>query len=107
MFVKRNNSITSIFTFTFPQLENKLVAFQNSEGGQLNEREFKDALESLLPLSNERTRRRLYMQAEKAVRWDGIVGAVPIMRLARILFVKPFDELCYILKTITSNTSNC
>lgn len=68
----------------FHDLENKLVAFQNSEGGQLNEREFKDALESLLPLSNERTRRRLYMQAEKAVRWDGIVGAVPIMRLAQI-----------------------
>merc|ERR1712154_87312 len=29
-------------------------------------------------------RRRLYMQAEKAVRWDSIVGAVPIMRLAQI-----------------------
>ena len=66
------------------------MAFQTVEGGQLNEKEFKDALESLLPLSNERVRRRLYMQAEKAVRWDGVIGAVPIMRLARILLLSTF-----------------
>ena len=76
-----------ITCFCFLQLENKLVAFQTSEGGQLNEREFKEALDNLIPLCNERTRRRMYMQAEKAVRWDGIIAAVPIMRLARILHI--------------------
>ncbi|RUS88807.1 hypothetical protein EGW08_003437 [Elysia chlorotica] len=68
----------------FHDLENKLVPYQSSESGQLTEREFREALDSLLPLSNERVRRRLFMQSERAVRWDGVLNGVPIMRLAQI-----------------------
>ncbi|XP_012934651.1 uncharacterized protein LOC101853915 [Aplysia californica] len=82
----------------FHDLENRLVAFQTSEGGQLNEREFKEALDSLLPLSNERTRRRLYMQAERAVRWDGIIAAVPIMRLAQISGYLALQQITNLVK---------
>ena len=67
------------------QLENKLVPFQSSESGQLTDKEHKDALDSILPLCNERVRRRLFVEAEKAVMMDGVLNAVPIMRLARIL----------------------
>jgi hypothetical protein len=67
------------------QLENKLVPHQSSESGQLTDREHKDALDNIVPLCNERMRKRLFLEAEKAVIQDGVLNAVPIMRLARIL----------------------
>ncbi|KAK7110079.1 uncharacterized protein [Littorina saxatilis] len=71
----------------FLDLENKLVPFQSSESGQLNDKEHKDALDGILPLCKERVRRRLFLEAEKAVMMDGVLDAVPIMRLARILLL--------------------
>ena len=63
------------------------MPFQSSESGQLTDKEHKDALDNILPLCNERVRRRLFLEAEKAVMMDGVLNAVPIMRLARILAV--------------------
>lgn len=68
----------------FLDIENKLVSHQSAEGGQLTDREHKDALDNIVPLCNERFRRRLFLEAEKAVMMDGVHGAVPIMRLAQI-----------------------
>ncbi|KAK7494886.1 hypothetical protein BaRGS_00013765 [Batillaria attramentaria] len=72
----------------FQDLENKLVPFQSSESGQLTDKEHKDALDNIVPLCNERVRRRLFVEAEKAVKLDGVLNAVPIARLARILLWK-------------------
>lgn len=52
----------------------------------LTDKEFKEALDGILPLSNERMRRRLFEESERAVEAEtGIMGTVPIMRLAHIL----------------------
>ena len=42
-------------------------------------------MDSILPLTNDKLRKRLFLEAEKAVRMDGTENVVPIMRLARIL----------------------
>lgn len=68
------------------------MPFQSSESGQLTDKEHKDALDSILPLCNERVRRRLFLEAEKAVMMDGVLNAVPIMRLARILCSDKLSE---------------
>lgn len=78
-------SLSSFSSISLMQLESRLIPFQIEGRKQLNEREFREALDNLLPLCNELTRRRLFMQSERAVEWDGIVGAVPIKRLSRIL----------------------
>ncbi|XP_059165212.1 uncharacterized protein LOC131947844 isoform X2 [Physella acuta] len=82
----------------FHDLENKLVAYQVSENGQLNEAEFKEAVDNLMPLSNERLRQRLYLQAEKAVESDGIIKAVPIMKLAQISGYLALQQVTSVVK---------
>ncbi|XP_076436241.1 uncharacterized protein LOC143275834 [Babylonia areolata] len=82
----------------FLDLENKLVPFQSSESGQLTDREHKDALDSIVPLCNERLRRRLFVEAEKAVMMDGVLNAVPIMRLAQISGYLALQQITAIIK---------
>ncbi|KAL8603228.1 hypothetical protein ACOMHN_046234 [Nucella lapillus] len=82
----------------FLDLENKLVPFQSSESGQLSDKEHKDALDSILPLCNERLRRRLFLEAEKAVVMDGVLNAVPIMRLAQISGYLALQQITAIIK---------
>ncbi|ESO98340.1 hypothetical protein LOTGIDRAFT_159143 [Lottia gigantea] len=69
----------------FLENENQLVAFQSQESNQLNEKEYKEAMDNLVPLCNEKLRERLYCEAEKAMAADGVDNAVSIMRLAHIL----------------------
>ena len=73
-------------TFLF-QFENKLLPFKTHDAGQqvLTEKEFMDAIDQFVPLSNEKLRKKLYWESETAVRFDGLRDVVPISRLARIL----------------------
>lgn len=82
----------------FHDLENKLVPFQGSESGQLTDKEHKDALDNVVPLSNERVRRRLFIEAEKAVMLDGVLNAVPIMRLAQISGYLALQQITTIIR---------
>lgn len=82
----------------FHDLENKLVPFQSSESGQLTDKEHKDALDGILPLCNERVRRRMFVEAEKAVQLDGVLNAVPIMRLAQITGYLALQQITPIIK---------
>lgn len=68
-------------------MEHRILPFQTQETGQpqLTEKEFKDAIDNILPLANEKVYMRLFYEAEKAVRVDGFQNVVPVMRLARIL----------------------
>lgn len=70
-------------------MENRLVPFQTHESKQpsLTEREFKEALDSILTVSNDKLRRRLFFESEKFMQKEGMANNVPIMRLARILFI--------------------
>ncbi|CAL1530077.1 unnamed protein product [Lymnaea stagnalis] len=82
----------------FHELENQLVPYQNNENGHLTEMEFKEAIDNIIPLCNERTRHRLYMQAEKAVQWDRISNSVPIMRLAQITGYLALQQIAAVVK---------
>ena len=68
-------------------MENRLMPFQNPDSKQplMSEKEFKEAIDHILPLSNDKLRKHLFYEAEKMVRKEGITNAVPVMRLARIL----------------------
>jgi len=70
-------------------MENRLIPFQTHESKQpsLTEREFKEALDNILPVSNDKLRRRLYFESEKLMQKEGMPNNVPVMRLARILFL--------------------
>lgn len=67
------------------QLEYRLMGCKAQEAGQMTEPEFKDALDTLLPLVSDKPRQRLYTEALLAVETEGYVDAVPVMRLSRIL----------------------
>lgn len=54
-------------------------------------------MDSIVPLCNEHMRRRLFLEAEKAVAHDSISNAVPVMRLARMFI------LCFIYGLIFFN----
>lgn len=73
----------------YSQMENRLVPFQTHESKQpsLTECEFKEALDSILTVSNDKLRRRLFFESEKFMQKEGMANNVPIMRLARILFI--------------------
>jgi len=75
-------------------MENKILPFQTTESGQptLTEKEYNEAIESILPLSSDKLRKKLYWEAEKAVRIDGLRDRVPVMRLSRILYSKYMYE---------------
>jgi hypothetical protein len=79
-------SVMVFNTFLF-QFENKLLPFKTHDAGQqvLTEKEFMDAIDQFVPLSNEKLRKKLYWESETAVRFDGLRDVVPISRLARIL----------------------
>ncbi|CAC5378844.1 unnamed protein product [Mytilus coruscus] len=68
--------------------ENKLLPFKTHDAGQqvLTEKEFMDAIDQFVPLSNEKLRKKLYWESETAVRFDGLRDVVPISRLAQILY---------------------
>ncbi|XP_069140268.1 uncharacterized protein [Argopecten irradians] len=70
----------------FQEMEHKILPFQTQESGQptLNEKEFKDAIDAIVPLASDKLRNRLFYESEKAVRIDGFQGKVPIMRLSQI-----------------------
>ena len=72
-------------------MENKLIPYQNPENKQpsMTEKEFKEAIDNILPMSNDKLRKRLFYEAEKMIRKEGITDIVPVMRLARILFALP------------------
>ncbi|KAK6184991.1 hypothetical protein SNE40_007324 [Patella caerulea] len=70
----------------FLENENQLVPYQTQSTSQLSEKEFKEAVDNIIPVCNEKLRKRLYFEAEKAVAMDGVENSVSIMRLAHILF---------------------
>ncbi|XP_046362334.2 uncharacterized protein LOC124139364 [Haliotis rufescens] len=88
----------------FLELENRLLPFQSLEGGQLTGREFKDALENILPLVNDRLRKRLFLEAEPSVLVEEDMSAVSIMRLAQI---SSYLAVCQITPIIRENVVSC
>lgn len=56
----------------------------------MSEKEFKEAIDNILPLTNDKLRRRLFFESEKMMRKEGLTNSVPIMRLARILLLSLF-----------------
>ncbi|PVD30283.1 hypothetical protein C0Q70_09547 [Pomacea canaliculata] len=82
----------------FHDLENKLLPFQISESGHLTDKEHKDAMDSIVPLCNEHMRRRLFLEAEKAVAHDSISNAVPVMRLAQITGYLALQQITAVIK---------
>ncbi|XP_067657515.1 myosin-11-like [Haliotis asinina] len=88
----------------FLELENQLLPFQSLEGGHLTGREFKDALENILPLVNDRLRKRLFQEAEHTVLEEEDTVAVSIMRLAQI---SGYLVLCQITPIIKENVVKC
>lgn len=77
-------------------MEHKLMPFQSPDSKQpaMSEKEFKEAIDNILPLTNDKLRRRLYFEAEKMVRKEGIGNSVPVMRLSRILLLLKLLCLC-------------
>lgn len=64
------------------------MPFQTQPEGRqsgLTEREFKEAIDNILPLTNDQLRRRLFFETEKMVRREGTLNNVSVMRCARIL----------------------
>ncbi|WAR22337.1 hypothetical protein MAR_016311 [Mya arenaria] len=71
----------------FQDMENRLMPFHTQQAGKqaaLSEREFKEAIDNILPLTNNKLRRRLYFEAEKMGRREGLSNSVSVMRLAQI-----------------------
>jgi len=65
------------------------MPFHTQQAGKtpaLSEREFKEAIDNILPLTNDKLRRRLFFEAEKMMRKEGTTNNVSVMRLARILY---------------------
>ena len=65
------------------QCESRLLQHPGQRSGLLNEIEFTEALETLLPLTSDQLRRRLYLQSQANMPKG--LEAVPISRLSRIL----------------------
>ncbi|KAL4231540.1 hypothetical protein ACF0H5_009121 [Mactra antiquata] len=70
----------------FQDMENRLMPFQSPDSKQpvMSEKEFKEAIDNILPLTNDKLRRRLYFEAEKMTRKEGTGNSVPVMRLSQI-----------------------
>ena len=68
-------------------MENRLIPFKNPDSAQtvMSEKDFKDAIGNILPLTNDKLRRHLFFETEKLMRKEGYNDRVPIMRLSRIL----------------------
>lgn len=80
--------------------ENKLLPFKTRDAGQqvLTEKEFMDAIDQFVPLSNEKLRKKLFWEAETAVRFDGLRDVVPISRLAQITAYLDLAESANVIK---------
>ncbi|KAH3789098.1 hypothetical protein DPMN_167267, partial [Dreissena polymorpha] len=68
-------------------MENRIMPFQTQPEGRqsgLTEREFKEAIDNILPLTNDQLRRRLFFETEKMVRREGTLNCVSVMRCAQI-----------------------
>lgn len=80
--------------------ENKLLPFKTHDAGQqvLTEKEFMDAIDQFVPLSNEKLRKKLYWESETAVRFDGLRDVVPISRLAQITAYLDLAESASMIK---------
>lgn len=70
----------------FQDMEHRLMPFQSPDTKQpsMSEKEFKEAIDNILPLTNDKLRRRLFFESEKMMRKEGLTNSVPIMRLAQI-----------------------
>ncbi|XP_063435480.1 uncharacterized protein LOC134716413 isoform X3 [Mytilus trossulus] len=81
--------------------ENKLLPFKTHDAGQqvLTEKEFMDAIDQFVPLSNEKLRKKLYWESETAVRFDGLRDVVPISRLAQITAYLDLAESANMIKS--------
>ncbi|XP_045189015.1 uncharacterized protein LOC123546637 isoform X2 [Mercenaria mercenaria] len=70
----------------FQDMEHRLMPFQSPDSKQpsMSEKEFKEAIDNILPLTNDKLRRRLFFESEKMMRKEGLTNSVPVMRLAQI-----------------------
>ncbi|KAL3864299.1 hypothetical protein ACJMK2_005992 [Sinanodonta woodiana] len=84
----------------FLDMENRLIPFQSADSHQpaMSEKEFKDAVDNILPLANDKLRRKLFFEAEKLLRLEGFANSVPIMKLAQIASYLALLQITTVIK---------
>ncbi|XP_074640808.1 uncharacterized protein LOC141898673 [Tubulanus polymorphus] len=80
------------------ECEGKLLLHPGKEPGQMTWKEFSDALDQLLPVTNEMLTKRLFWEAEAHIPTSTDDNAVPIQRLAQIASYLSILQLNYLVK---------